>query len=102
MRRCDSRCHTAQRHKCTCICGGANHGCQRGPLTPEKIRQEMANEAFTRRRRPRRWRSIFRAGTVPTQERQLTMELPLIFDDPTDEIPEEETENTVVILDEAI
>ena len=30
------------------------------------------------------------------------MELPLIFDDPTDEIPEEETEDTVVILDEAV
>lgn len=25
-RRCDARCYNAKHHKCTCICGGANHG----------------------------------------------------------------------------
>jgi hypothetical protein len=24
--RCDARCHTAKNPKCTCICGGLNHG----------------------------------------------------------------------------
>lgn len=24
--RCDDRCHSAKNPKCTCICGGANHG----------------------------------------------------------------------------
>jgi len=24
--RCDARCHTAKGAKCTCICGGLNHG----------------------------------------------------------------------------
>lgn len=25
-RRCDARCYNAQHSKCTCICGGMNHG----------------------------------------------------------------------------
>jgi hypothetical protein len=25
-RRCDARCHDAKGKKCTCICGGKNHG----------------------------------------------------------------------------
>lgn len=25
-RRCDARCYEAKHDKCTCICGGANHG----------------------------------------------------------------------------
>lgn len=26
QRRCDARCYNAKGHKCTCICGGKNHG----------------------------------------------------------------------------
>jgi len=26
VRRCDGKCHNAKHAKCTCICGGANHG----------------------------------------------------------------------------
>jgi len=26
IRRCDSRCHNAKGDKCTCVCGGINHG----------------------------------------------------------------------------
>lgn len=26
IRRCDARCHNAQGKKCTCCCGGTNHG----------------------------------------------------------------------------
>lgn len=25
-RRCDARCYNAKNRKCTCVCGGANHG----------------------------------------------------------------------------
>lgn len=25
-RRCDAKCHEAKHEKCTCICGGMNHG----------------------------------------------------------------------------
>ena len=41
-RRCDASCHEAREEKCTCICGGRNHG-RRGALTYSLT--EQANTA---------------------------------------------------------
>jgi hypothetical protein len=36
-RRCDARCHKAEHHKCTCICGGRYHGVAVNRAAPRNI-----------------------------------------------------------------
>jgi hypothetical protein len=36
-RRCDARCHKAEHHECTCICGGRYHGVAVDRAAPRNI-----------------------------------------------------------------
>jgi hypothetical protein len=39
--RCDARCYNAKHPRCTCICGGANHGVGRKQATENLGKQEL-------------------------------------------------------------
>lgn len=41
-RRCDSRCYNAKGGKCTCCCGGMNHG--KGLAEAQRLTNEHARE----------------------------------------------------------
>lgn len=44
-RRCDARCYNAKGEKCTCICGGANHGVglDKAVENSQKIARDISN-----------------------------------------------------------
>ncbi|MCZ7544885.1 MAG: hypothetical protein M5R40_15785 [Anaerolineae bacterium] len=44
--RCDARCYNAKGDKCTCVCGGMNHGA--GPQRAMQNTQDLAEEWITR------------------------------------------------------
>jgi len=61
--RCDARCHTAKGSKCTCICGGLNHGKGTGKTTPYISYDLVANNPG------------IKYVTRPAQRRLFTQEL---------------------------
>lgn len=48
-RRCDARCYNAKHDKCTCICGGLNHGkgLQQAIDNTKEIAEAMLEQANT-------------------------------------------------------
>jgi hypothetical protein len=78
--RCDARCYNAKGPKCTCICGGANHGA--GLKQATENTQEMAEkwlEEYVKEKELDEWRSdipaLVLADLVRNEPTQLSLPL---------------------------